>query len=63
MAVCDIGQSEPAALLLSDLAFSRAGRPPRWSIWPRGKFDRPAGPSAGFFRSPMGIGLPCSLIN
>lgn len=34
MAVCDIGQCEPAALLLSDLAFSLAGRPPRWSIWP-----------------------------
>lgn len=29
----------------------------------RGKFDRSAGPSAEFFRSPMTIGLPCSLIN
>lgn len=34
MAACDIGQCEPAALLLSDLSFSLAGRPPRWSIWP-----------------------------
>jgi hypothetical protein len=34
MAACDIGQREPAALLLGDLASSMAGRPPRWSIWP-----------------------------
>lgn len=34
MAACDIGQCEPAALLLRDLSFSLAGRPPRWSIWP-----------------------------
>jgi hypothetical protein len=35
MAACDIGEREPAALLLGDLASWLAGRPPRWSIWPR----------------------------
>jgi hypothetical protein len=34
MAACDIGQREPAALLLSDFASSLA-RWCRWSIWPR----------------------------